>query len=96
MEELTTSQKKKLKNIGHSLQPVVMIGKNGLTQAIIKTLATELENHELVKVKFQKYKDEKKEIIEELAKITGGQIIKIVGNVATIYKKSMKKENHII
>lgn len=94
--KLTASEKKKIKSISHSMNPVVMIGKNGLTEAIVKTLKTELENHEVVKVKFQKFQDEKKEIIEELADITGSVIIKSIGNIITLYKKSEKSDSHIL
>lgn len=96
LEKLTASDKKKLKQISHNLPPVVMLGKNGLTDAVVKQLKTELENHEVVKVKFQKFQDEKKDMIEGLAAMTGSVIIKIIGNVATLYKKSSDPEKNIL
>ena len=50
--ELNTKQKKFLKGLGHSLSPVVTVGKEGLGEKIIKATVLELSRHELIKIKF--------------------------------------------
>jgi len=96
VETLKASDKKKLKQISHGMQPVIMLGKNGLTDAVVKALKIELENHEVVKVRFQKFQDEKNDMIEGLASMTESTIIKIIGNVAVLYKKSSDPEKNIL
>ena len=51
-----------------------------------------LEAHELIKVKFLEFKDEKKEITEQLLEKTNATLVRIIGNVAIIYKKADDEE----
>lgn len=96
MDKLGASEKKMLKQISHDMNPVVMIGKNGLTESVIKALNTELDNHEVIKVKFQKFKDDRKEIAEELAEISHSTIIKLLGNIVTLYRESSDPEKRVL
>lgn len=51
MLELTPQQRKFLKAQAHSLKPVVMIGGNGLTEAVLKETERALAAHELIKIR---------------------------------------------
>ncbi len=51
MRELSVEQRKYLKGLAHSLKPVVMIGAQGLTEAVIKETGHALAAHELIKVR---------------------------------------------
>ncbi|TCJ18204.1 YhbY family RNA-binding protein [Parasulfuritortus cantonensis] len=51
MFDLTPPQRKFLKAQAHSLKPVVMIGGNGLTDAVLKEAERALAAHELVKIR---------------------------------------------
>ncbi|MBL4818126.1 MAG: YhbY family RNA-binding protein [Deltaproteobacteria bacterium] len=44
---------KNLKAQAHHLKPIVQIGKNGLTESVLKEIDAALEAHELIKIKFQ-------------------------------------------
>jgi putative YhbY family RNA-binding protein len=48
---LTAAQRKSLKARAHALQPVVLIGGNGLTEAVLKEIDASLKAHELIKVR---------------------------------------------
>ena len=48
---LSTKQKQHLKGLAHSLKPVVLIGANGLTEAVLAEMSVALDHHELIKVK---------------------------------------------
>ena len=48
---LTTRQKQFLKGLAHPLSPFVQIGKEELSSGVLQTIRTELNNHELIKVK---------------------------------------------
>jgi RNA-binding protein len=82
-----------LKAKAQELKPVVMVGKGGLDQRIIKALDEALASHELVKVKFQAFKDEKRELSEELALKTESDLVSIIGFIATFYRPG---DQHII
>lgn len=51
MIELTTDQRRFLRAEAHHLNPTVMIGTQGLTEAVIRELARSLDAHELVKIR---------------------------------------------
>ena len=42
---------KQLRGIGHRLNPIIMVGGNGLTPTLIEETARALTDHELIKVK---------------------------------------------
>ncbi|WP_053936321.1 ribosome assembly RNA-binding protein YhbY [Amantichitinum ursilacus] len=49
--ELTADQRRYLRGLAHHLNPVVMIGNNGLTDSVIREIAVNLDAHELIKVR---------------------------------------------
>lgn len=48
---------KQLKKLGHHLQPVVNIGKNNLSLAVMNAIDKSLNDHELIKIKIQNASD---------------------------------------
>ena len=67
MQQLHNTHQQYLRRMAHDLRPAVQIGKNGLTDQIHTTIDHELNAHELIKIKFMDFKDEKRELTEELA-----------------------------
>ena len=55
--ELTSKQRAYLRGEAQTIDPIVMIGKDGLTENVTAALDEALTHHELVKVKFQQYKE---------------------------------------
>ena len=47
---LTEKQKKHLRRLAHPMNPIVMLGNAGLTDAVVAELDRALTDHELVKV----------------------------------------------
>lgn len=88
MSALTGEQKRKLKSMAHHLKPVVMIGKNGLSESLMAACERSLDDHELIKVKFIGFKDEKKNILEKINAGTGAELIALVGNVAILFRRN--------
>ena len=84
-------QKKKLKAQAHSLNPVVIIGQAGLTEAVIKEINLTLDTHELIKVKIRAERDERSVIREQICTETHAELIQSIGQVAVFYRKNPKK-----
>ena len=82
--------KKKLKERARSLEPIIRIGKNGLTIGLINEIKRQLKKKKLVKIKlfknFLRNKD-KKLIAKEIAEKTNSILIEWVGFVVVLYKK---------
>ena len=94
--KLNGKQRKQLRALAHHLEPVVKVGKQGLTQSLAKAIATALNDHELIKVKFIDHKDEKRDIITAIEAQTGAHVAGLVGNIVILYKQSdIEEKRHI-
>ena len=86
MNKLTGKQKSYLRGLAHSLNPVVQIGRNGLTDSALDQIDEALKKHELIKIKFIDWKDEKKEISEKICKELKCEICGSIGHVYIFYR----------
>jgi len=80
---------KKLKEKAKTLEPVIRIGKNGLTENTIKEIKKQLNKKKLIKVKLLRAfisDKNKKEVAKEIAQETNSQLIDLVGFVVVLYK----------
>ncbi|MCR4580619.1 MAG: ribosome assembly RNA-binding protein YhbY [Treponema sp.] len=93
MIELNSKQRKMLEKAAHDLQPVVIVGGAGMTDGVIQMADKALADHELIKVKFNEYKEEKQELTTELCEKTSGTLVRIIGNVAILYRPAEKEED---
>jgi RNA-binding protein len=86
---LTERQKKHLRRLGHGLRPVVLIGQKGLTRGVADELRLALAHHELVKLRARAGdREERDEILGELARLTGSELVHRIGNVGLFYRKN--------
>jgi RNA-binding protein len=93
---LSGTQRKYLRGLAHSLRPVIQVGKNGVSPELIKAVDEELSNHELIKVKFVDFKEDKKELSREIAERTSSEAAGLIGNVAIFYRQQPDKEKRKI
>lgn len=93
MIELNSKQRRYLEKQAHSMQPVVIVGGAGVTDGLTKMVQDSLLIHELIKVKFNEYKDEKVELTNELCASCDATLVRIIGNVAILFKPAEKKED---
>jgi RNA-binding protein len=85
---LKGSQRRKLKALAHNLNPVVQIGQKGLTQKVVEEIDHSLQVHELIKIRFLDFKQEKKSICEDLAHQLTAEYIGMIGHVAIFYRRN--------
>jgi RNA-binding protein len=78
---------RELKAKAQRLSPFVKLGKEGLSDSFLAGLDQALSDHELVKVKFEEFKEQKKELAPALAARTRAQIIMRVGNVVVLFRR---------
>ncbi len=88
MKTLTGFQRNFLRKKAHELKPVVMIGKNGLSAEVIHAADSALVDHELIKIKFIDFKEEKQALSRSLAVETGAYLVTVIGNVAVFYREN--------
>ena len=87
MKKLTNNQKKYLRKLAHDLNPVVMIGQQGLSEAVLSELDSTMKKHELVKIKIRvDDRNKKKEMVDRIIKLSEALLVQIIGGVLVIYR----------
>lgn len=86
LEPLTNSQIRKFKAAAQLLEPMLKIGRAGLSAGFISSVAAALAQHELVKIKFVEFKEQKKELAPQLAEKTASHLVMRVGNVMVLHR----------
>jgi len=86
LEPLNNSQIRKFKAAAQLMEPMLKIGKAGLSEGFVRTVSDALAQHELVKIKFVEFKEQKKELAPQLAEKTGSHLIMRVGNVMVLHR----------
>ncbi len=93
---LSTKQKQYLKRLAHHLNPVVMLGGNGLTEGVLAEIDNALNHHELIKIKIAGADRETKQlIINAIIRETQAQEIQKIGHILVLYKESEDKKIHL-
>ena len=86
---LTKKQVQHLKAFAHHLNPVVMIGNNGLTEGVLAETEVALTHHELIKVKIAGEDREMKTLIADaIVRETGAYNVQIIGKILVLYRPS--------
>jgi RNA-binding protein len=85
---LTEKQRKHLRRLAHPMNPVVMLGNAGLTEAVVAELERALTDHELVKVSARLAdRDARNEALRVLADRTASELVQRVGHVGVFYRR---------
>lgn len=95
---MTSSERSKLRGLAMTIEPVVTIGKNGLTESLIQEIDEQLEAKELIKINVLKNADlGAKDVIAEVAESVNAQPVQALGNKITLYRVSKRKDvKHIL
>ena len=93
---LNKKQIQYVKGLAHPLKPVVLIGNNGLTEAVVAEIDFALNHHELIKVKINtEDRDNKVLIADAICRETNAIKIQIIGKTLVIYRQSEEKKIRI-
>lgn len=91
---ITGKQRSYLKGLAHSLDPIVQIGKNGISENLISQADEALEARELVKFKILPNCElDAKTTASELAEVLNAEFVMSIGKKFVLYRES---ENNII
>jgi RNA-binding protein len=96
MGEITSADRKFLRQLAHPLKPVVQVGAAGASDGLIAAVEEALQDHELIKVRFVEHKGARKELTREIAERSGSAIAGIIGHVAILYREAREEENRDI
>lgn len=98
MKHLEGYQRKYLRGLAHGLKPVVFIGQKGLTSEVLASTEKALDRHELIKVKFNdfKEKEDKAAISGRIETETGAENVGMIGHTAIFYRRQEDPERRKI
>jgi RNA-binding protein len=84
--------RKALRAAGHHLAPVVQVGKEGVTDAVLAELDAQLTAHELVKVRvLTESPEDRFEAADRLGAAAGAQLAQILGRTVLVYRRHPEK-----
>ncbi len=86
MVPLSNAQVRALKAQAQRMKATLKIGKEGVSPQFLAALDGALKHRELVKVKFDEFKEQKKELTPQLAEKSGSHLVTRVGNVVVLYR----------
>lgn len=90
---LTGSQVRQLRALAHHLNPVVLIGKSDVTDALVKQANQALDAHELIKCAVQDGSDlSAREAAHTLADRTNAEVVQVIGHRFSLYRESSRED----
>lgn len=98
MEKLKGFEKKILRGMAHGRKPLVLVGQKGVTPALFAAIDDALDTHELIKIKFNdfKEKDQKAAACIDIETQTGAQLVGTIGHMAIFYRPQADPERRKI
>lgn len=89
---LSSAERRTLKQAAHHLKPVVMVGRHGLTQAVIRETETALQAHGLIKIRLvDDAPEERKTMANELAEALDACVVDHIGKLLILWRKKEDK-----
>lgn len=89
VNRLNNQQQHYLKSLAHSRKPVVIVGRNGLTTAVLKEIDAALSHHELIKVKINaEDRPAREKMIEQISQTLDAELVQQLGSIATLFRRN--------
>ena len=89
MSPLTPAERSRLKARAHALRPVVAVGNEGLSAAVLKELDSSLKAHELIKVRVaEEDRALRKALLDEICARCGAAPVQQIGKILVVFRES--------
>lgn len=86
---LTGKQKRYLRSLAHHLDPIMQVGKSGVSDNMLDQVSLALEARELIKVSIlNNCEEDKDDVAEQLAEGTGAELVQLIGKTVVLYRES--------
>ena len=90
---LNSKQRAALRSMAAQIQPIMQIGKGGVSENLAKTVSDALEARELIKLSVLENCDyATRDIAEELAEATESEVVAVIGRRVVLYRESKTKK----
>jgi RNA-binding protein len=90
---LTSKQRSYLRGLANTMQPILQIGKEGVSDNLIKQFVDAMEARELIKVTVLKNAEcDAHSFAEKISKLTTSDVVQVIGSKFILYKESTNKK----
>ena len=90
---MNSNTRAQLRSLAMNIQPLTQVGKNGISDTLIKQVDEQLESRELIKIAVLKNAEvDAGAVALELAEATSSEVVQVIGSKITLYRVS-KKDN---
>jgi RNA-binding protein len=90
LPRLPNPEMRRLRAAAQHLKATFKVGKAGLSPQFIQSIDQALQHQELLKVKFDEFKEERKTLAPQLAERTASHLVMQVGHVIVLYRQKPK------
>ena len=73
-----------------------MVGREGVSDSLLEAVRNALAHHELIKVRFQSFKEERNAISADIAAAVDAALVRVIGHVAILYRRNDDPEKRKI
>jgi len=85
---MTTKQRAYLKSLAMKIDPIIQIGKGGITPSLTKAVNEALDARELIKISvLQNCLDDPRELATIIGERTHSQVVQVIGKKIVLYKE---------
>lgn len=90
---MTSKQRSNLKSIAATMKPIAQIGKEGISENLIRSLSDALEARELIKVNLLPSSGgDGDNLAANVAELLHAEVVAVIGRKAIFYRRSSKKD----
>ena len=95
--ELTSKQRAQLRGIANTLDTIVIIGKDGITENLVKQANDALEAREIIKCRvLENSLLTAREACDELSRLTRSEQVQVIGSKFVLYRQHYDKSKRKI
>lgn len=90
---MTSKQRSNLKSMAATMKPIAQIGKEGISDNLIRSLSDALEARELIKVNLLPSSGEDGDnLAANVAELLRAEVVAVIGRKAIFYRRSSRKD----
>ena len=90
---INSKQRAALRSMAAQIQPIMQIGKGGITDNLVKTVSDAIEARELIKLTVLENCDyTTRDVADELAEATRAEVVAVIGRKVVLYRESQNKK----
>lgn len=90
---MTSKERAELKRQAMALEPIIQIGKDGISEALALTATQAIKNRELIKVSvLDNSGEDTRKVANDLANMIGAEIVQVIGKRFVLYKHNPQKK----